>query len=312
MKKISLILFFICVFNHAFSQITSARIEYLYGGWNNRLYEETHYEFDPYGKLLRQWEKSYRNEISITTMDYFHDTQGRVARYMYSGKRSFIDSLKKEVWLSPIPIFTNDFYYDDLGRLIKIDECSFQCNFNKYDSHYYFYDNKRLILQTDTHKCTNNNQDYWYSTKYKYDSNDSIIWEQATWPCDTNKIWWTYTWDYTQMPKSYVYESYYRNNDTLGRETKYQIVFNDDHFITQKIFMKENQTNDTIFYDRSKTGLLIKETYKQGDKIRYIVTHKYNSNGQIVLKKKYNLDFKTNKVKLYEYFKYKYVRIKID
>jgi len=148
---------------------------------------------------------------------------------------------------------------------------------------------------------------YTYPIYYKYDKNDSLILEQALGPTDTTKIWYTQSYNYTLLPDKFIYEKFYRKDDSLQL---------DDRTVTKTEYLKDGRKSRVVLLEKAlsyedfeynKNGLLKSQVSVRNGKPTWKLVYQYDKRNNIVRLETYDENkHKENKLKLYYYQTYDY------
>lgn len=272
------------------------------------LLEKTEETYSSAGHLTKSVTTDYRNNVSVTITDYIYNESGKLAKEEFSGLRSFKDSIGKTYWTDTSIISIKIFTYNSNGQAILEKKYSFQCDLDTCDITEFFYEGNLLIKKYCTNDCSMKRLGYNYPIYYKYDSNDSLILEQAWGPTDTTKIWYAYSHDYSSYPEKYTYQRFYRKGDSLQLE---------DRTVTKTEYLKNGKKSRIIYLEKNSSYELF-EYYKNGNlksqisvrngKPIWKLAYKYDKQNNVVRIKTYdeNKD-NNNKLKLYYFQTYDYI-----
>lgn len=283
------------------------KMEMLYDN-KKHLLEKTEESYDLAGHLIKSITTEYRNNVSVTITNYIYNESGKLSKEIFSGIRSYQDSLGKTQWTDTSIISVITFTYNSKGQIILEKEYSFQCDLDTCDITEFLYDGKLLTKKYCTNDCSMKRLAYNYPIYYKYDRNDSLILEQAWGPTDTTKIWYAHTYDYSHLPDKYIYQIFYRKDDSLQLEnrtvTKTEYLPNGRK---SKIIYLEKTLSYELFKYYKNGNLKSQITFRNGKPIWKLV-YKYDRQNNVVKIETYDESGeKDNKLKLYYYQTYEYV-----
>ena len=302
---IILILFGLTV--HVNGQNLMRKVEMLFDN-NKNLLEKTEESYSSAGQLTKSVTTDYRYNLSVTITDYFYNESGKLAKEIFSGLRSYQDSTGKTHWTDTSIISITVFTYNEKGQTTLKKEYSFQCDLDTCDITEFFYEGNLLTKKYSTNDCSMKRLGYNYPIYYKYDSNDSLILEQAWGPTDTTKIWYTHSYDYSSYPEKYTYQRFYRKDDSLQLE---------DRTVTKTEYLKNGKKSRIIYLEKNSSYELF-EYYKNGNlksqisvrngKPIWNLAYKYDKQNNVVRIETYdeNKD-NNNKLKLYYFQTYDYI-----
>lgn len=275
---------------------------------NKNLLEKTEESYSSAGQLTKSVTTDYRYNLSVTITDYFYNESGKLAKEIFSGLRSYQDSTGKTHWTDTSIISITVFTYNEKGQTTLKKEYSFQCDLDTCDITEFFYEGNLLTKKYSTNDCSMKRLGYNYPIYYKYDSNDSLILEQAWGPTDTTKIWYTHSYDYSSYPEKYTYQRFYRKDDSLQLE---------DRTVTKTEYLKNGKKSRIIYLEKNSSYELF-EYYKNGNlksqisvrngKPIWNLAYKYDKQNNVVRIETYdeNKD-NNNKLKLYYFQTYDYI-----
>lgn len=302
---IILILFGLIV--HVNGQNLMRKVEMLFDNKKNPL-EMKEESYSSAGYLTKSVATDYRNNASITITDYIYNESGKLVKEVISGLHSFQDNIGKTYWTDTSIISIKIFTYNSNGQAILEKKYSFQCDLDTCDITEFFYEGNLLIKKYCTKDCSMKRLGYNYPIYYKYDSNDSLILEQAWGPTDTTKIWYAYSHDYNYYPEKYTYQWFYRKGDSLQLE---------DRIVTKTEYLKNGKKSRIIFLEKSSTyelfeysknGNLKSQISVRNGKPIWKLVYKYDKKNNVVRIETYdeNKD-NNNKLKLYYFQTYDYI-----
>lgn len=282
------------------------KVEKLFDSKKN-LIEKTVESYNTSGRITKSVITNYRSNVSVTIKDYFYNESGKLAKEIFSGLRSYQDSTGKTYWTDTIIISITNFTYNSKGQIILEKEYSFQCDLDTCDITEFFYEGNLLTKKYCTNDCSMKRLDYNYPIYYKYDSNDSLILKQAREPTDTTKVWYAYSYDYSLFPEKYIYQRFYRKDDSLQLEVRSVIKteYLKDGKKSRIIYLEWTSAYELFEYD--KNGNLSSQiSVRNGKPIRELA-YKYDKQNNVVRIETYeeNKD-KNNKLKLDYYQTYDY------
>jgi hypothetical protein len=274
---------------------------------NKRLIEQTNEFYNAKGQIVKSVTLDYRNSESITITDYFYNEKGQLVKEAFSGLHSYQDSAKTKLWTDTSIIITKHYIYDSFGQIKFEKDYNFQCNLDSCDIVEFFYEGKLLKKKFCTNDCSMKGRNYNYPIYYKYDKNDSLILEQALGPTDTTKIWYTHSYNYSLLPDKFIYEKFYRKDDSLQL---------DDRTVTKTEYLKDGRKSRIVFLEKTlsyedfeyhKNGLLKSQVSFRNDRPTWKLAYQYDKRNNIVRLETYDESKdKKNKLKLYYYQTYDY------
>lgn len=297
-----LILFGLTV--HVNGQILMRKGEMLFDHKKNLL-EKTEESYDFAGRLTKSIITDYRDNLSVKINDHFYNESGKLAKEIFSGLLSYQDSLGKQRWTDTSIISIRTFNYNSKGLIIHEKEFNFQCNLDTCDITEFFYEGKLLTKKYCTNDCSMERLGYNYPIYYKYDSNDSLILEQAWGPTDTTKVWYAYTYDYSYLPDKYIYQRFYSKDDSLQLEdrTVAKTEYLGDGRKSRILFLEKHLSYELFEYYKNK-NLKSQISVRNGKPI-WKLAYKYDKQNNIVRIETYN-EGKNNRLELYYYQTYDY------
>lgn len=307
-RVISISLILIGLFIQAKGQTIKKKVETLFDN-NRNLLEKTEESYNINGLLTKSVYTTYKQDKSITITNYLYNKSGQLIKEDFYGLDSYRDSTKKTYWTDTSIIYIKTYTNDTVGRVLNEKEYSFQCNLDTCDMTMYFYEREKLIKKYCILNCTSTGLYNSYPIYYKYDINDSLILEQAMEPKDTTKVWYANSYDYSSLPDKYIYQRFYRKDDTLQLDSR-TVIRNEylpDGKKSKTIYLEKKA--DYIFFQYYKNGLLKSQSYVSNGIICRKWTYSYNKEGKIVKYKNYDnnrIKAKDKKLKLYYYQKTTY------
>jgi len=273
---------------------------------NKGLVEQTNEFYNTGGQIVKSITTDYRNSVTVTISDFIYNESGKLLKDIFSGLRSYQDSLGETHWTDTSIISITVFTYNEKGQTTLKKEYSSQCNLDTCDITEFFYDGNLLSKKYCTNDCSMKHLGYNYPIYYKHDRNDSLILEQAWGPTDTSKIWYVHTYDYSSFPNKYIYQRFYRKNDSLQLEnrTVTKTEYLPDGRKYKIIYLEENESYDQFDYYRNG-NLKSQESVRKGKPIRKLI-YKYDKRNNVDRLETYD-KVKNNKLKLYIYQTYDYI-----
>jgi antitoxin component YwqK of YwqJK toxin-antitoxin module len=282
------------------------KVEMLFDNKKN-LIEKTEESYNLVGILTKSVTTDYRNNVSVTITNYYYNEAGKLAKEIFSGLHSYQDSIGKTHWTDTSIISITTFTYNSKGQIILEKEYSFQCNMDTCDITEFYYEGKLLTKKYCTNDCSMKQLGYNYPIYYKYDSNDSLILEQAWGPIDTTKIWYAHIHDYSQLPDKFIYEKFYRKGDSLHL---------DDRTVTKTEYLSDGKKSRVTYleknlsyeeFDYYKNGQLKSQVSIRNGRPIWKLVYKYDKRNNVVRIETYDdSKDKKNKLKLYYYQTYDY------
>ena len=306
-RLVHIMLFLIGLSGHVVGQPLREKTEKLFD-MNKVLIEQTTEFYNVEGQKIKSITTSYRNGSSITILDYTYNASGKLSKEIFSGLYSFENSAGATLWTDTNIISITMFTYNEKGQTTLKKEYSFQCNLDTCDITEFIYEGKRLTKQNCTNDCSMSQLGYNYPIYYKYDSNDSLILEQAWGPTDTTKVWYAHIYDYSNLPDKSIYERYYRKDDSLQLEvrTVTKTEYLPDGRKSKIIFLDEYLCYEQFEYDK-KGNLKLQTSIRNGEPI-WKQTYKYNKQNKVARIETYDQSKPGNKrLKLNYYHTYAYV-----
>lgn len=278
----------------------------LYDNKKNLL-EKTVESFDLAGRSTKSITTDYRNNVSVTIIDYYYDESGKLTKEIFSGLHSYKDTLGKTHWSDTSIISITTFTYNSKGQTILEKDYSFQCDMDTCDVTEFFYEGNLLVKKYCTSNCSLKRHGYNYPIYYKYDSNDSLILEQAWGPTDTTKVWYAQTYDYSSFPDKYIYQRFYRKDDSLHLEnrTVTKTEYLPDGRRSKIIFLEKTLSYDQ--FDYYKNGNLKSQLLVRNGKAIWKLVYQYDKRKNVARIETYDeSEDKNNKLKLKYYQTYDY------
>lgn len=305
-RLINIILFLFGLTPDVYCQTLKEKVEMLFDK-NNSLIEKTQEFYNKNGQVIKSVNSDYKENESISITDYNYNEKGQLVKEIFSGLRSYIDSSKIIRWTDTSIISVTHFIYNLSGQIQFKKEYSFQCNLDTCDITEFFYEGKLLTKKFCTNDCSMKRLNCNYPIYYKYDKKDSLILEQALGPTDTTKIWYTHSYNYSFLPDKYIYEEFYRKNDSLRLEnrTVTKTEYLQDGRISKVTFIEKTSSFEDFEYYRN--GLLKSQVSIRNGRPTWKLVYKYDKQNNIVRLETFdeNKD-KDNKLKLYYYQSYEY------
>lgn len=307
-RLINLIVILVGLTSDVFGQTLKEKVEMLYDAKDN-LREKTQDFYDINGQLAKSITTNRRNNEAIMITDYFYDEKGQLLKEIFSGSHSFQDSLKTIHWTDTSIISITTFKYNSKGQIEFENVYSFECNLDTCDITEYFYKENLLIKKFCKKDCTMKGQNYNYPMYYEYDKYDSLILMQAWGPIDTTKIWYANSYNYSLLPEKYIYEYFYRKDDSLQLENK---------VVTRTERLPDGRISKVTYLERSLTyeefeyynnNLLKSQIFIRNGKPSGKYIYKYDKQNNIVRLEMYDIyGDKGKKLRLnyYQIFEYKY------
>ncbi len=262
------------------------KVEMLFDN-NKNLLEKTEESYSSAGQLTKSVTTDNRNNLSVTITDYFYNESGKLAKEIFSGLRSYQDSTGKTHWADTNIISITIFTYNSNGQTILEKEYSFQCDLDTCDITEFFYEGNLLTKKYCTNDCSMKRLGYNYPIYYKYDSNDSLILEQAWGPTNTAKIWYAHSYDYSSYPEKYTYQRFYRKDDSLQLE---------DRTVTKSEYLKNGKKSRIIYLEKNSSYELFE--YYKNENLKSQISVR---NGKPILKLAYKYDKQNNVVRIETY-----------
>lgn len=304
--NIILILFGLTI--HVNGQIIKEKAERLFDN-NRRLIEKTEEYYNESGKLVKSVRTDYRSNESITITNYLYNGGGQLVKEIFSGLRSYKDSSNKIHWLDTSIVSITDFIYNLSGQIKFEKEYSFQCNFDTCNITEFFYDGKLLTKKFCRNDCSLKRLNYNYPIYYEYKKNDSLILEKALEPTDTTKIWYLHSYNYDFLPDKFIYEKYYRKDDSLQL---------DNRTVTKTEYLTDGRKSRVTYLEKAlsyeefnyyKNGQLKSQVSIRNGRPIWKIVYKYDKKNNIIRLETYDENNnKRNNLKLYYYqiYEYKY------
>lgn len=305
-KIIHLTLIFFGLIGHVNGQNLMQKVEKLFNSKKD-LIRKTEEYYNLHGRITKSVTTDYRSKISVTITDYFYNESGKLAKEIFSGLHTYHDSMGKIHWTDTIIIYIKTVTYNSKGQAFLEKEYSFQCNLDTCDITEFFYEGNLLIKKFCTNDCSMKRLGYNYPIYYKYDSNDSLILEQAFGPIDTTKIWYSHIYDYSQLPDKFIYEKFNRKDDSLHLDTrtvtKTEYLSNGN--ISRVTYLEKSLS--FVEFDYYNSGQLKSQVSIRNGRPIWKLVYKYDKRNNVVRIETYdeNKD-KKNKLKLYYYQTYHY------
>lgn len=293
---------------NVFGQALKEKVEMVFDAKDN-LRESTKEFYNTNGQLEKSVTTNYRSNEATMITDYIYDEKGHLVKQTFSGSHSFQDSLKITHWTDTNIISFTTFKYNSKGQIEFENVYSFECDLDTCDITEYFYEENRLIKKFCKKSCSMKGLNYNYPIYYEYDKNDSLILMQVWGPIDTTKIWYANSYNYTLLPEKYIYEYFYRKDDSLQLENK---------IVTKTERLPDGRISKITYLERSLTyeefeyynnSLLKSQVFIQNGKPSGKYVYRYDKQNNVVRVETYDIyGDKDRKLRMnyYQIFEYKY------